>query len=291
MSNSKYRLLLIQAFCLPSESPYIVHESLHHMPKEVPKESRLMDYENVAHLLNEVEWDFRAGPVATYGDWPVETREEFALVAAGRLPLVREACESGKYNGIVLLGGGEPGFVESREIGRRFGVPVTANAFSQMHIATMLGNKFSIIDLSEQHNMFYYDLVIRHRFENRCASIRNIDFPLPRPPHVDKYSGRVERAKALRGEQSDMVDAAVREAILAIEEDGAEVITLGCSATFWLRPFLEKRLNEEGWDVPVLDGYSASIALVKLMIDLGVDASGLMFPDDRPRRSRRKKTF
>ena len=40
--------------------------------------------------------------------------------------VVREACASGRYNGIVLLGGGDPGFPESREIGRRHGIPVTA---------------------------------------------------------------------------------------------------------------------------------------------------------------------
>jgi len=57
------------------------------------------------------------GPLATYGDWPVETREEFALVAAGRLAIVREASESAKYNAIVLLGGGEPGFMLTRSDG------------------------------------------------------------------------------------------------------------------------------------------------------------------------------
>jgi hypothetical protein len=28
-----------------------------------------------------------------------------------------------------------------------------------MHIASMLGNRFSVIDLSELHNMYYYNLV------------------------------------------------------------------------------------------------------------------------------------
>ena len=36
-------------------------------------------------------------------------------------PVVREACESGRYNGIVLLGGGDPGYVEGREIAHRYG--------------------------------------------------------------------------------------------------------------------------------------------------------------------------
>jgi len=41
----------------------------------------------------------------------------------------------------------------------------------------------------------------------------------------------------------------------------------------------------------VLEGYSCSIELAKVMVNLGVDASGLTFPSDRPKQWRRKKTF
>lgn len=281
----KYRFLLIQAFHLPEGSPHL------HRPASGPKERLLMNYENVRHLLADVEWDLHPGPLAPYGDWPVETREEFALVAAGRLPIVREACESGKYNGIVLLGGGEPGFPEAREIARPHRIPVTACAHSQMHVASMLGNRFSVIDLAENHNLYYYDLVVRHRFDQRCASIRNINYPLPRPPDTGGSAVHLARNEVLRGETSEIMEAAVREAVAAIEEDGAEVITFGCSALFWMRPFLQKRLDAMGWELPVLEGYSCAITLAKAMVDLGVDASGLMFPGPRPRQWRRKKTF
>jgi hypothetical protein len=66
---------------------------------------------------------------------------------------------------------------------------------------------------------------------------------------------------------------------------------MGCSATFWLQPFVQKRLCAMGWEIPVLEGYSAAIQLAKLMVDLGVTASGLTFPNDHPKRWRRKKTF
>jgi len=281
----KYRFLLIQPFHLPPTSKYglrIVEES---------KEARLVNYHEVKHLLEDVHWDLNLGPLAPYGDWPVETREEFCLVAAGRLPIVRDACQSGKYNAIVLLGGGQPGFVESREIARAYGIPVTACASAQMHVASMLGNKFTVIDLAENHNMYYYNLVVQHHFTGRCASIRNINFSLPRPGGANERSLRDEQDRALRGERSDMLETAVTEAVTAIEEDGAEVIIFGCSATFWLRPYLQARLTELGWEIPVLEGYGCAISLAKTMVDLRVDASGLMFPSDRPRKWRRKKVF
>lgn len=285
MRHVGFRFLLIQAFHLPKESKYL------HRPVEGPQETRLMNYDHVRPLLDDVEWELHPGPLAPYGDWPVETREEFCLVAAGRLPIVREACESGKYNAIVLLGGGEPGFLEAREIARQYGVAVTACAFSQMHVASMLGNKFGVIDLAENHNMYYYNLVVQHRFEHRCASIRNINYPLPRPPDPGESAVHLQRNQALRGEHSDIVEAAVKEAVAAIEEDGAEVITFGCSALFWMRPILEKRLDDMGWEIPVLEGYSCAIVLAKTMVSLGVDASGLAFPGPRPKKWRRRKTF
>jgi len=284
-AEKPYRFFFSQAFHLPEDSPYL------HRPVKGTKEARLMNYENVKHLLEDVEWELHPGPLATYGNWPVESREEFCLVAAGRLPIVREACDSGKYNAIVLLGGGEPGFLESREIARQHGLPVTACAFSQMHIASTLGHRFSVIDHAEIHNMYYYDLVRQHGFADRCASIRNINFPLPRPAHPDVPSIRDEKAKAARGEKSVMLEAAVTEALAAIEDDGAEVITFGCSATFWMRPFLQQRLGEIGWEVPVLEGYSCAIALAKTMVSLGLDASGLAFPSDHPKKWRCRKRF
>jgi Asp/Glu/hydantoin racemase len=160
-----------------------------------------------------------------------------------------------------------------------------------MHIASMLGNKFSVIDFAESHNMYYHDLVVRHRFADRCASIRCVNYYHARPGHADESTMADEREKALRGEPSEAVERAVAEAVAAIEEDGAEVITFGCSDAFWLQPFLQKRLAEMGWEAPVLEGYSCAIVLAKLYVDLGVDASGLMFPGDRPRRWRRKKVF
>ena len=283
--TARYRFLLIQAFHLPTESQYL------HRAVEGPKESMLMNYENVRHLLENVEWELHRGPLATYGDWPVETREEFTLVAAGRLPMVREACASGRYSGIVLLGGGEPGFPAAREIAHEYRVPVTACAFSQMHIASMLGNKFSVIDLAENHNMYYYDLVVQHRFDGRCASIRNINYPLPRPPNMGQSAVHLAKNRAQRGETSEVMEAALREALAAIEEDGADVITFGCSALFWLQPVLQKRLSELGWDVPVLEGYSCAITLCKALVDLGVDASGLVYPSAHPKKWRRKKLF
>jgi hypothetical protein len=35
---------------------------------EGPKETRLMNYDNIKHLLDDIDWDLHNGAVATYGD-------------------------------------------------------------------------------------------------------------------------------------------------------------------------------------------------------------------------------
>ena len=184
----------------------------------------------------------------------------------------------------MLLGGGEPGFAEARAICRQHNIVVTANAFSQMYLACMLGNRFTVIDIAGVHNVYYRDLIFRHRLQDRCASIRNISLRLPRPGTEDGPQLRKEREKAIAGESSLAVERAIDQADAALREDGAEVITLGCSGVFWLQPFIQKGLNELGWEVPVLEGYSASIELAKLMVNLGINASGITYMPDHPKR-------
>jgi len=281
-ASSKYRFLLIPPFRLPDKDQFTV--PAYSEPADTPRVQRLLNSDFVLSHLEDVDWVLHPGAEPLYGNWSVETREEFAYAATARIDAVREACESGKYNGVILLGGGEPGFMESREIGRKHGVVVTANAFSQMYLATILGDSFSIIDIEGVHNVYYRDLVRTHQLQDRCRSIRNIGYSLPRPGDTNPDTLTAQCLAAAKGEPSVAAERAVDQAEAAIVEDGAEVITLGCSMTFWLQPYIRDGLKEKGWDVPVLEGYTASIELAKLMVNLGVNASGITYMGPRPKR-------
>jgi len=152
----------------------------------------------------------------------------------------------------------------------------------------MLGDRFSVIDLYEAHAKYFAGIVTQHRFAERCASIRNLDFPLPRPGVDEPHPIAEQRRRALVGETAEIVETCVREAVAAIEEDGAEVLIFGCSATYWLKPFLERRLQQLGWDVPVLEGQGTAIELAKLMVGLKLNYSGLSFPSSAPKATRRR---
>ena len=282
---AKYRFLLVNAFSLADGAPYRMRAYTG------KKEDMVLNHEIAAPALEDVQWDAHPGAPATHGNWPVETQEEFFSVGFNRLRVVREAAESGKYNGIVLLGGGDPGYLPAREIGKKHGVVVTSCAHAQMHLAFLLGNRFSIVDISEVHNAQMVELVNQYRMNDRCASVRNVDVPLSRPANAGKLEIPDQKARHDRGDRSEMVEEAVRQAVAAIEEDGAEVIMLGCSASYWLQPVLEQRLGALGWDIPVLEGVKSAVVVAKLLVDLGQTASGLMLPNDPPRAIRRKRVL
>ena len=285
---SKYKLFIIQPFELDKDPRYIDRYHSNELPKEQRMRCDLIP--GVKELLQDVDWDFHGGPHPPYCNLVPGNGEELNYLGALRTKIVRDACETGKYNGIVLLGGAEPGFAESREVGREFNIPVTSCAHSQMHIATMIGAKFTVIDFPESSCRLYYELVILHRMTHRCASIRNLDIHHAKPGQEGIIINN-ERDKAIRGEPSEAIERAVRESIGAITEDGAEVIILACSDSYWIKPFLRKQLFERGWDIPVLDGYTCAIGLCRFYIDMGLNASNLMFPSKNPKAARTKIVF
>ena len=169
----KYKFILIPPFHLPDENEFTVPG--YSVPKDKSREERLLNADFTSH------WKTLINPPRSkppYGNWSVETREEFAHAATARMSC-REARETGKYNAAILLGGGEPD-LESREIGREFGVVVTANAFSQMYLATMLGDSFSIIDI-EGVTMPIIEICSDTSIDAQMPSIRSIGYSLPRP--------------------------------------------------------------------------------------------------------------
>ena len=274
-----FRFAFINAFTTPAQKA------------KQPKEKTLQNYDNIKHLLEDVEWDAYPGGDVTYGDWPVETREELLYAAAARLPVVRKACETGKYNAVILLGGADPGFLEAREIAHKYHIALTSCGHASYNMACVLGHKFSVIYLPGAGLPKMHQIVSTYYLGERCASIRHLSIHLPRPGYDDAVVLEEEKQKALAGKRSEAVERAVVEAVDAIENDGADVITFGCSGLYWLTPFLQKRLDDLKWDVPVLDGYTCAILQAKSLVALGRDCSGLTWPPDRPEKLRRRKLY
>lgn len=156
---------------------------------------------------------------------------------------VKRAEEEG-YDAVVIGCFYDLGLREARELVR---IPVIGPAETCMHIAATLGHKFSILVGRRkwipkmESNVYIYGL------EKKLASFRVLNFRVPR----------------MIAEPEKLKEAIRREAQKAIENDGAEVIVLGCTIE---SGFMKELI--ESLKVPVIDAVVVSWKYAEMMADL-----------------------
>ena len=182
------------------------------------------------------------------GPISIEDYYDEALATIGVLEEVKKGVEEG-YDGYIIACFGDPGLYPSRELSE---APVIGIAEASFYMACALGPKFSILSILERFKAPMEELVRKYGLENRCASVRcsNIavlDF------EKDKLKAR---------------DALVNAGKQAIEEDGAEVLCLGCAGMVGFDRELERELG-----VPVIDPVVAAVKTIEGIISYGKKTS------------------
>jgi allantoin racemase len=158
------------------------------------------------------------------------------------------------FDGFILACYSDPLAVYAiREITTK---PVLGIAEASIHLACLLGNKFSIVTTNDRWGPLLHEAVKKYGMESRCASVRTTGL----------------RVLDLESEAATMVEKALeREALAAVKEDGAEVICLGCAGMSGFDKALEKKL-----EVPVLDGIVCALKLLEIFHQYGLRHSKIV---------------
>jgi allantoin racemase len=146
--------------------------------------------------------DIDSGPLS------IESAYEEYLAIPGTIERIVEAEKEG-YDGVILGCFGDPGLDAAREMVR---IPVVGPGEASLHTAAMLGHSFSIITVLESVVPSLVKLATLAGVEHKLASIRATNIP------VLVLSRDVSKTKR----------TVLNEAEKAIQEDGADVIILGC---------------------------------------------------------------
>lgn len=178
----------------------------------------------------------------------ITSRYDDAISVVGLLEEVKKGVRDG-FDGFVVAAFIDTGLYEAREAAE---APVVGIAEAAMHMACLLGDRFSVVTISKRMVPVIEGLVRRYGLKEKCASIR--------VPEGDIL--------AYRGEPGKMRDALARASRMAIEEDMAEVIILGGGAMAGLDVELEEELG-----VPVIDGVVAAVKLVEAVCGYGKKTS------------------
>jgi len=165
------------------------------------------------------------------------------LILVETLEKVVEAERKG-YDAVIIGCFDDPGLQEAREL---VNIPVIGPGETCMHIACMLGHKFSIITVKKEALARLEDHVFTYGLEKKLASFRFVNI------------GVLE----MEEEPERVHEAIVREAKKAVEEDDAEVIVLGCTVETGFMDRLIKDLK-----VPVIDVTVVSFKFAEMLADL-----------------------
>ncbi len=183
----------------------------------------------------------------TRGPRSIEGHYEEELAAVAMLEVVKE--RAGEFDGVVIACYGDPGLAAAREVSP---VPVVGIAEASMLMACTVAHSFSIVTVPPRVKPLLENTVRLHGLEARCASIRTTPLSVLDCERDPEAAGR----------------EIVKAAKLAIEEDGAEAICLGCAG---MGP-LDKAVSSEV-GVPVLDGVACAVKLVEGLLDYGLATS------------------
>ena len=172
----------------------------------------------------------------------IETYEDMLQAAPGMIQMLRK--NEGAFDAFVIACHDDPNLEAMKEITHK---PVMGIGEASMKMATMLGHRFSVVS------------TMSHSIPNKEAQVRRL--------HLE---GMLASVKAPPEEMADASDEEkyLRAAQLALEEDMAEVIVLGCAGMSGL----DKRLSEE-IGAPVLDGVVCALIVATGLVKYGVSTS------------------
>ena len=172
----------------------------------------------------------------------IETYEDQVKAAAGMIQLVRD--NESQYDAFIIACHCDPNLDTIKEITKK---PVVGIGEASMKLATMLGHRFSVVSTTSHSAPNKEALIRQYHLQDQFASVRS---------PIDENMACSLEAKFLEASW------------LAINEDKAEVIVLGCACLAGLDKSLQEKLG-----VPVLDGVICALIIAAGLVKYGVSTS------------------
>ena len=179
---------------------------------------------------------------ATFGVAYIETRFEALIGAYAAAELA--AAHHERFDAVIVAAFGDPGLAGLREA---LHCPVTGLTEAALASASLLGQRFSIVAISQRIRAWYRETVQHIGLDARLASIRGLDEPLADIGNVQGTQG----------------ERLIKLAERCVDEDGADVIVLAGAPLAGLARSLRGRLP-----VPAVDGVSSAVRHAESLVAL-----------------------
>jgi allantoin racemase len=187
------------------------------------------------------------------GPASIESAFDEALALPDTIAKILQAEQEG-VDAVVVDCFGDPGVDAGREATEML---VLGPAQTSMHLAALLGQRFSVVTVLDAVVPLLEDLAAKYGVADKLCSIRSVDIPVL---ELDQH----ER----------LVRALADEAVKAVEEDGAHVIVFGCTGMRGCAAGLRADLAARGYHgIPVIDPVIAAFKIAEAIVDLGLTPS------------------
>jgi len=178
----------------------------------------------------------------------IESARDVALAVPSLLEQVKQANEEG-YDAVILACFSDPGLQPAREVSD---ILVLGIEETTLHVAAMLGHKFTILTPLAKRIPAKEREVRAYGLESALTSVRSLDLS------VSETDADPEATKK----------RILEVARLARDEDGAEVIVLGCAGMVGYAKDAEQELG-----LVVLDPTSVAFKICEGLVDAAVHLS------------------
>ncbi|ODU70575.1 MAG: hydrogenase expression protein HupH [Novosphingobium sp. SCN 66-18] len=184
------------------------------------------------------------------GPASIECEFDEAMAVPG---LVVEAirAERAGADAIVIDCMGDPGLKAAREV---VSIPVLGPAQTAMHLAAMLGHRFSVVTVLDSVVPMIENLAKVYGVDEKLASVRVIDIPV----------------LELETEPERLTTELAQASLAAVEQDGAHAIVLGCTGFLGCAEAIAATLRTHGHVLPVIDPVPATVCMADGMVRAGL---------------------
>ena len=192
----------------------------------------------------------------------LETTESLTAISLSVPDLIKNAVKAEKegVDGIMVNCMADPGVGEVRE---SVSIPVLGPGHTSMHVAALLGRRFSLLVTSEFSARYFREQVHKAGLSSRLASCQVVGIP------VVEIGTDPARTAALLAE-------AARNAIV---EAHADTLVICCTGFAFLAEDLQGKLAAMKLSVPVIDPFAVTINMLAALIDAGLTQSRIAYPD------------
>ena len=244
-----------------------------------PEEGRFVELELLENMrkrgqLEGIEMDVDDGH--DLGHRTIARDEEFSLqIALGVLGRVREYCDSGEYDGIVCVGS-ILDFTAARVASK---IPVVSSVHSGYHTASLIGDRFSVIEATDPQALIARHLAQRYGFNDKLASVRVMTHSSTAMTKLIHRYKKEERHHV--PEFKAFIKDIVAQSTRAIEEDEVDAVILSCTPIQCFEDEVRQGLDDAGYDeIQLVCQYAAAVEMAKVMVNLKLVQSPRSFPGD-----------